>query len=238
MKKLTAVYLDDDPLTLEMVRDTSKDSPYLEIKHTFSSPGDFFRSLPKLECDVCFLDIVMPEMDGYTVSQNIDGKPFIFVTGANDVFKTALDLNPIDILTKPVTLERYNKAAEKVIQYYDYKNKHRNYVIFHLAGTRERVKLLLSDIMVVLTNRYHYRIKEIIMRDGSIFKITDYSLEDLMFVAPKLIQINKGELVSSDAVESFSHDHITLKGIVVNGKPRTLTLARSFKKDFLNYIQA
>ena len=92
--------------------------------------------------------------------------------------------------------------------------------------------------MVVLTDDNEYRIKEIIMRDGKVYKVTGYTLEDFLAMAPKLIQINIGEVASTDAVEGFSHDTICLKGIVINGRTRTLTLARTFRKNFLDYINS
>jgi two-component SAPR family response regulator len=236
MKKLKGAYLDDDSLMLEIIRDTGRSSSLLEITETFSCPKTFLKELPRLDCDVCLIDIVMPDLDGITVSKRINGLPFIYVTAAKEVLGEALGRNPIDILTKPVTLDRYNQAAEKVLHYYEYNTRQKKHEIFHISGTRMKVNILLDDIMVVLTDKAECRNKELIMRNGRTYKVTGHSLEDLLKIAPKLVRINIGELVSTDAIEDFSSDTINLKDIIINGKKRTLSVNRSFKRSFIDTI--
>ena len=235
-RKLKGAVIDDDPFALEMVSDLSKSSKVLEITHKFSSPKIFLNTLPSLDCDVYFLDINMPELSGLEVAPMLGDRPFIFVTGEDAELKAALALNPIDVITKPVIPDRFIKATDKLVQYYEQINQHQ-YEVFHLAGTREMIRLCINDIMVVMTDEEDCRYKELLMRDGSLHKIAGHNLDSLRAIAPKLVKINIGELVSEDAVDSFTHDTIYLKGIVINGHSIMLSLARTYRRNFMNFLR-
>lgn len=236
-RKLKGAVIDDDPFTFEMVSDLGNSSSVLEITHKFSSPKTFLDALPSLFCDVYFLDIYMPELSGLEVAPMLGDRPFIFVTGEEQELKAALALNPVDVLTKPLVRGRFNQTVERILQYVEHKDKE-HYELFHVASTREMIRLCVNDIMVVLTDKEDGRYKELLMRDGSIYKIAGHNLDSLRAIAPKLVRINIGELVSEDAVESFTPDTIYLKGIIINGYSRTLSLARTYRKDFMKFLKA
>jgi hypothetical protein len=61
----------------------------------------------------------------------------------------------------------------------------------------------------------------------------NYNIEHLTSNSPSLVQVNRGEAVSLEAVHEVEHDLITLKGILSEcGKPKQITLGAAFKDKF------
>lgn len=53
-------------------------STVAELEYSFTCPNKFLKALGSIDFDLCFLDIVMPEINGLELSQRINNKPFIF----------------------------------------------------------------------------------------------------------------------------------------------------------------
>jgi two-component system LytT family response regulator len=67
--------------------------------------------------DLVFLDVQMPEMDGFEVVRQISGAEMpavVFVTAHDKYAIQAFEINAIDYLLKPVTEQRFAKALERV----------------------------------------------------------------------------------------------------------------------------
>src|SRR5262249_33096874 len=67
--------------------------------------------------DLVFLDVQMPEMDGFGVVREIGADqmpPVVFVTAHDQYAIAAFEINAIDYLLKPVTEDRFAKALARV----------------------------------------------------------------------------------------------------------------------------
>lgn len=234
MRKLKCVLVDDDPLLLQIMQDLCENSPVAEITHSFLSPKEFLNSMPTLDFDLCLLDIYMPELEGLVLAQLLEGKPVIFVTGTDSKLKEALDLAPIDIITKPVRKERLDKALAKA---YSLIYEKKEFALFNIAENKGKVKLKIEDMFFIQSDSSDPRNKKVYLKDGSKCTLMDYTFERLLEISPKLIQVNKSEIVSLDAVEGVNHDVITLK--ISHGKHKSteVSLSSSYKKRFLERLQ-
>lgn len=230
MRKLKCVLVDDDPLLLQIMKDLCESSPLAEITHSFINPKDFLNSIPHIDFDLCLLDIYMPEIEGLVLAQLLEGKPIIFVTGTDNKLKEALDLAPIDIITKPVRKERLDKALAKA---YSLIYEKREYALFNIAENKGKVKLKISDMYYIQSDEADPRNKKVMMKDGTRCTLMGYTFDDLLEISPKLIQVNKSEIVSLDAVEGVNHQVITLK-IQSGNKLKEISLSTSYKKKFLS----
>jgi DNA-binding LytR/AlgR family response regulator len=242
-QKLRCVIVDDFYPTLVELQKLCQDSQHVEIVEIFSSPKKFLEVSPELEYDLCLLDIFMPEMDGITVSKMMRDKPVIFMTDVYNRLKEALDLvYPIDVITKPIKKARLHKALEKAYKIIHYaapqqEHKQQEYVLFHAADAEGRVKLNLTDIFFVKTDKIDCRNKNVFMKNGERYTLRRCTNEKLLKLSSKLVQVNKSELVSTDAVRGFKFNFITLKTLTnEDGSPIKVNLNRNFRSDFLKKI--
>jgi len=230
VKKLITVAVDDDEAFISDLLQLCKDSPFIEIAYTFNNPHEFLSKAPLINFDLCLLDIQMPGMDGTTLAQVLNKKPVIFISGTDYKFRDALNLSPIDIVPKPVLKDRLYKAFEKA---YNLLAEKKEYALFNVAESKRKVKLRMSEIMLISTDEVDPRNKLVWMKNGDMFTLMNYKMQHLTESSPFLIQVNKAQAVALEAVNEVEYDLLTLKGINAdNGKPKQITLGAAFRSKF------
>jgi DNA-binding LytR/AlgR family response regulator len=227
---LKTVIVDDSPFDSTVLKDLLENSELIHVSHVFNNPKEFIDKAPTLDMDLCLLDIVMPEMDGLTVAQLLGGKPIIFVTGVDTQLRGALSLNPIDIITKPLNKGRLDQSVEKA---YKLLRNTKEYGVFSMAESKRKVKIHLPDIILVTTDEIDPRHKIVLMNNGIKHTVMECSLDTLLNLCPNLVQVNKAELVSLEAINEVQHDRISINchGEKTN-KPKEVTLSRAYKDGF------
>lgn len=116
MKRYSTILIDDEPLALQRLEKLLK--PYgdtIDILAKASNGFDAIKAIDELQPDIIFLDIQMPELNGFDVLERIKHQPFVIFSTAYDEYALrAFETNSIDYLLKPVTSSRLDKAIEKL----------------------------------------------------------------------------------------------------------------------------
>lgn len=239
--KLKCVLVDDDVKIHETVRNLMLDCPIAQLTHAFLCPKKFLAEEPQLDFDVCILDIIMPEISGWEIEDVLKKKKkggVILLSGIDSKVLEAIYLvSPIDVFRKPIEKERLFAALEKARRIL---NKGTTFTekfeLFSVAQSDGKVKISVADIYYVLTDKKDRRHKHIIMRNGKRYMLMHCTLDKLLSLSSSLIQVNKAELISLQAFQEIDFDLITLDGILENGKPKQVTLSRTYKRFFENKI--
>jgi len=108
--------------------------------------------------DVAFLDIQMPELDGFDVVRSIppaDLPAIVFVTAYDHYALQAFDVHAIDYLLKPFTKERFRTALTRARERLFCQSRHGDVdkLIAHLRTTRRyptRVAVRTTDRFIVV----------------------------------------------------------------------------------------
>jgi two-component system LytT family response regulator len=88
----------------------------IEIVGECSNGIEAIEKIQKYSPDLLFLDIEMPEMDGFALLESFPGEKIpvvIFVTAYNQYAVRAFDVSAVDYLLKPFDHERMEKALER-----------------------------------------------------------------------------------------------------------------------------
>jgi DNA-binding LytR/AlgR family response regulator len=112
----TAIVADDERLMREQIVGRLKEAwPELVIVGEAGNGRDAVAMVQRLEPDIAFLDISMPEMDGIKAAQALAGRVHIvFVTAYDQYAIRAFDQGAVDYLLKPVELPRVALACERL----------------------------------------------------------------------------------------------------------------------------
>ncbi len=112
---MKCVIVDDDPIARELIRKCIERCEGLELVSEFGSAITASNELASLECDLVFLDIEMPEMNGIEfMRENPEVGQVVVVSGKSEYAAEAFDYNVTDYLVKPVDYDRFCQAVEKV----------------------------------------------------------------------------------------------------------------------------
>ncbi len=114
--KYKAILIDDEPLALQRLEKLLmlfvKD---IDIVAKATNGADAIDIINELKPDVIFLDIQMPELNGFEVLEKITHQPFVIFSTAYDEYALkAFETNSIDYLLKPVDVKRLKKAIDKL----------------------------------------------------------------------------------------------------------------------------
>ena len=106
---------DDEALARERLRSLLEEEPDLEIVAECGDGKTTIATIEREKPDLVFLDIQMPEIDGFGVVQELhDVMPLtIFVTAYDKYAMKAFEVHALDYLLKPVGKERLSEAVAR-----------------------------------------------------------------------------------------------------------------------------
>lgn len=112
---LKCIIIDDEPLAVKLLLDYASKTPDLEAVAHYSNPITGIQELEQFQPDVILLDVQMPELSGIQFAKIVQGKyPVILTTAYEQYALEGYDLNVVDYLLKPISLERFQQAIDKL----------------------------------------------------------------------------------------------------------------------------
>ncbi len=119
MKMINAVIVDDEPDSVALLRlQLQKNCPSVTVVQSFQSSVAALEELDMLKPDLVFLDIEMPEINGFELLEKLSPLSFrvIFITAYNQYAIRAFRFNALDYLVKPVDNQDLTEAVEKAVR--------------------------------------------------------------------------------------------------------------------------
>lgn len=113
---IRTLIIDDVPLARDRLKRCLAPDPSIEIVGECENGEKAVADIRSLAPDLIFLDVQMPELDGFGVLEALKKERMpavIFVTAYNEYAIQAFEVNALDYLLKPVDCERLNKAVER-----------------------------------------------------------------------------------------------------------------------------
>lgn len=112
--KLTAIAIDDEPVALSVIKAHAQKVPFLEMKGFFTNAFEAMGYLGRGSTHLLFLDIRMPDISGMDLLTSLPQPPMvIFTTAYSEHAMQSFELDAIDYLLKPFSLNRFLKACNK-----------------------------------------------------------------------------------------------------------------------------
>src|SRR5262249_8945067 len=115
--KIRVLVADDEPLARRGVRQLLAPHPDFTVAGESQNGPDTLRALELLKPDLLFLDIEMPEMNGFDVlrAQGAVRMPAVVFVTAHDRFAVhAFESHALDYLVKPLNVARFDAALDRV----------------------------------------------------------------------------------------------------------------------------
>lgn len=116
-EQITAIIADDEPLARDLLRTYLKKFPNFAIIGESKDGKDTIRKVNKLKPQVLFLDIQMPEANGFEVLEGISNEEMpvvVFVTAYEKHAIKAFELNATDYLLKPFNEIRFENSMKRI----------------------------------------------------------------------------------------------------------------------------
>src|SRR5262245_32997346 len=119
MEPIRTLIVDDEPLARERLRALLEGDRDVRLVGECGDGAAAVAALREEDCDLVFLDVQMPEMDGLEVIEAVGPNRMpavIFVTAYDRYALRAFEVHAVDYLLKPFDRERFHKALGRAKQ--------------------------------------------------------------------------------------------------------------------------
>lgn len=203
---LRCVAIDDEPLALELLEDNISKVPYLHLVAKCSNAIEAMKVLQEQPVDLILLDIQMPGLTGLQFIQSMTEKPMIILITAYEKYALeGFNLDVIDYLVKPVSLDRFVKACNKARELHQLKTKPKTQDApmgpgyFFVNVDYSQVKVNFSDIRYVEGLKDYIKIHLKNSAKALITRMPMKTIEEQL-PASTFIRIHKSYIVSVDHI--------------------------------------
>lgn len=112
---IKAVIVEDSRLARNELKELLKKHSDIELTGEAENVDKAFELIQKEQPDLLFLDINMPEKDGFELLEMLDEVPItVFTTAFDEYAIKSFEYNALDYLLKPINEKRFAQALEKV----------------------------------------------------------------------------------------------------------------------------
>ncbi len=119
LMSLRVLIADDEALSRERLRQLLAEEPRTEVIAECSTGPEALAAIRRNSPDLVFLDVKMPELDGFGVLAALNGSPLpvvVFVTGHDRFAVQAFDVQAVDYLLKPFDRARFQRAFRRAVE--------------------------------------------------------------------------------------------------------------------------
>ena len=257
--KIKTLIIDDEPLARRNLRLLLEKDPQIEILEECRNGREAVKAINTLSPDLIFLDIQMPEMDGFDVLARVGPEQIqaiIFVTAFDQYALKAFDVHALDYLLKPFDDERFTNALERAKSQIEAREIDRlsKRLLALLEerenqGSRQQTNYL-TRVMIKLSGRVTLlKVDEIdfIEADGNYAKLhvglkshllreKMHDLEGRLDPA-KFVRIHRSVIVNLDRIKEM-HPHVNGDYIIVLEDGRKLRLSRTRRENLEARLKA
>lgn len=209
--EIKCVAIDDEPLALQLIREYIRRFPALKLLYTFDDAIAGAEYVRGHEVDLLFVDINMPDISGIDLVKSLQHKPSVIFTTAYKKFAVdGFDLNALDYLLKPISFERFEKAAGKAIDYIrlrDAQKRAPEQVLF-VRSEYQLVKIDLHEIEYVESLEDYIRIHLTALKPVMTLMTLKNILEKLP--ADQFQRVHRSYVVSLSKIRSIVNRRIRL----------------------------
>jgi two-component system LytT family response regulator len=222
-RKLRALIVDDEPRARQFLEKLLGEHAEIELVGEARGGAEALAQVAKLQPDVIFLDIQMPDLSGLEVARHLTGPEapvVVFVTAYDQHAVEAFEVAALDYLLKPIRRERLTETVRRVA--HEVRSGRRP------SGQEAALRTLLRSPEVQkgleplrrLPVRFRREVKlldlsqvsRIVSRDRVVLAcaegreyLVDYTLQELEERLPpgQFVRAHRAALVNIDAIESY-----------------------------------
>lgn len=251
---IRALIIDDEPIACSVLEEMLHEYPEIELAGSYSDSVQAIQAIRDQKVDLLFLDIQMPELDGFMVLACLEAEqiPFvIFVTAFDHYAVRAFEVHALDYLMKPFDEDRFRIAVEHAKemiarkQTLEFRDKLISFLKEQTESTREGGSKL-SRIEVRDGNRIYFvdpdrmdwieaRDHELRIHEGSTVHIVRSSLEEIntRLDSGKFFRCHRSALVNLYRIREVDCERNSV--ILTNGT--RVKLSRYRKSELLQLLK-
>ncbi|PWV55695.1 LytTR family DNA-binding domain-containing protein [Chitinophaga sp. S165] len=212
--KIRCVITDDEPYARKGLQGYVGQIDFLELVTVCESAVELNAFLKQEAVDLLFLDIEMPYLSGIDLLKTLARPPKVIFTTAYEKYAVqGYELEVLDYLLKPVSFDRFLRAANKAFDYFSLQQQVKPQQEYFFVKVDSKLeKVLVADILFAegMENYVVIYTKEKKMMTHLTLKMLQEHLP-----ADKFIQPHKSYLVAIDKIDAIEGNMLGVSGYQV-----------------------
>ncbi|QHS59027.1 LytR/AlgR family response regulator transcription factor [Chitinophaga agri] len=212
--KIRCVITDDEPYARKGLQGYISQIDFLELVTVCESAVELNAFLKKEQVDLLFLDIEMPYLSGIELLKTLADPPrVIFTTAYEKYAMQGYELEVLDYLLKPVSFERFLRAANKAFDYFSLQEQAKpQQEYFFIKVDSKLEKVVVADILFAEGMENYITIYT---RGRKMMTHLTLKMLQERLPADKFIQPHKSYIVAVDKIDAIEGTILTLAGYQV-----------------------
>ncbi len=235
--KINCIIIDDEPLARKGLEEYISEVDFLHLAGTFDNPLKATELIGKGEVQLLFLDIQMPKITGLDFFKTLQHPPpVIFTTAYPQYALEGFEVNALDYLVKPISFDRFLKAAMKAKEYYEMREKNvaaageSDY--FFIKADSKLVKIFFEELLFVEALQNYVTIHTI---DKKYMTYLTFKSVEEYLPTDKFIKVHKSYIVAASRIDSIEGNDIRIgeRHIPISRTQKDEVMEKLLKNRFL-----
>jgi DNA-binding LytR/AlgR family response regulator len=238
---INVIIVDDEPLAQDVLETYIEKIPELNLVQKCNNALEANEALKEKEVDLMFLDIQMPQLTGVDFVKTLSNPPIvIFTTAYPNYAVEGFELNALDYLLKPISLERFMKASNKAIAQIELKRgggsasqaapaeEEPDYIF--VKADKKLVKINYHDIIYIEGLKDY-----VIIRQEDSRVITLQTMKSLEEKLPQHIfkRIHRSYIVNIERIDAVVGNMVE---VMEKGKAKHLPIGKNYRDELLEIV--
>ena len=234
---IKAIIVDDEPLALDVLETYIEKMPELTLVAKCENALEANEALKNNDIDLMFLDIQMPQITGVEFLKSLNNPPaVIFTTAYPDYAVEGFELNAVDYLLKPISLDRFMKAVNKVSEKIGKQGGESTTTVemegdfFFVKADKKLIKVDFDDIIYIEGLKDY-----VIIRQEAGRVITLQTMKSLETKLPDTIfkRVHRSYIVNINKINAVVGNMLE---VTEKGQTKHIPIGKNYREDLLNII--
>ncbi len=210
---INCVIIDDEPLARKGLREYIADAGFLNLVGEFDNALKATDLISSGEVQLLFLDIQMPKITGLDFFKTLqNAPPVIFTTAYPQYALEGFEVKALDYLVKPISFDRFLKAALKAKEYYEVREKNvaeasDSSEYFFIKADNKLVKIVFDEILFAEALQNYVTIHT---KDKKYITYLTFKSVESYLPANKFIRVHKSYIVAASKVDTIDGNDIRI----------------------------
>ena len=250
--KIRVLIVDDEPLARQRIRDLLKKDSSFEIIGESGNGIDAISQIQERSPDLVFLDVQMPELNGFEVLETVGVENIpqvIFVTAYDQYALRAFEVHALDYLLKPFDRNRFEEALDRARDHLEMRKNgefstrlremlhevkaETKYLDRLIVKTEGRIFFIKTDEITWIGAAGNY-VSLHVSKDEHLVRDTMHGMESKLD-PNKFIRIHRSTIVNLERIKEiqpwFNGEYL----VILNDDTR-LTMSRKYRERFKDYF--
>ena len=231
---MNCVIIDDEELARDGLARYVAKVDFLTLLGSYENALTATDAIQGQAVDLMFLDIQMPHLTGIDFLRNLVDPPLvIFHTAFPNFALESYQLDVIDYLVKPITFERFHKAATKAYDYFQLKhpttstNAHVVPPTYQFIKCENRYEKVVYDEVMYVEAMQNYSVIQTLT--GKLMTLTSLKKMEDLLPKDRFVRAHKSYIISLNRVEAFEGNQVKIG-------PKMIPLSKSVRDEVIQRL--